>query len=163
MRRSGIYDHGNGGDSAVLKIVLTIMVLLLCQPAGAEIYKWVDDAGRVHFSDTAAKNQPAEKVQVQVNSYQSASLATPQKDTAAPARPVIMYSTSWCGYCKKARRHFNAGGIAFTEFDIEKDMRAKRKYDAIGGQGVPVILIGRQRMNGFSAARFDKMYQSPEK
>ncbi|MFT5419606.1 MAG: glutaredoxin-like YruB-family protein [Candidatus Endobugula sp.] len=71
-----------------------------------------------------------------------------------------MYSTAWCGYCKKARKYFTSKGIAFIEYDIEKNARAKRDYDALGGKGVPVILVGKKRMNGFSPQGFDRLYGS---
>jgi glutaredoxin-like YruB-family protein len=71
-----------------------------------------------------------------------------------------MYSTAWCGYCKKARKYFTSKGIAFIEYDIEKNARAKRDYDALGGKGVPVILVGKKRMNGFSPQGFDRIYKS---
>lgn len=66
-------------------------------------------------------------------------------------------STSWCGYCKKARNYFRAKGITFTEYSIEKSRRAKRDYDAIGGNGVPVILAGPSRMNGFNEQGFERL------
>lgn len=46
-----------------------------------------------------------------------------------------------------------------TEYDIEKDAQARREYDALGARGVPVILVGKKRMNGFSAAGFEKLYR----
>ena len=33
---------------------------------------------------------------------------------------VVMYSTSWCGYCKKAKNYFEANKIAYIEKDIEE-------------------------------------------
>lgn len=142
-----------------------LILLLLSQPTLADIYKWVDESGRVHYSDTAASDRPTETVEIRSNSYQSPTYAEPAatEHTAHAPKKVIMYSTSWCGYCKKARSYFRSSGIAFSEFDIEKDQRAKRKYDAIGGRGVPVILIGSQRMNGFSAARFDQLYRTGQR
>ncbi|PCJ46584.1 MAG: hypothetical protein COA99_02585 [Moraxellaceae bacterium] len=72
---------------------------------------------------------------------------------------VVMYSTSWCGYCKKARRYFKSKGIKYTEYDIERSTAAKWKYDRLGGKGVPLILIGNNRMRGFSVRRFDRLYE----
>ncbi|MFT5117234.1 MAG: hypothetical protein ACI9NY_000763 [Kiritimatiellia bacterium] len=51
-------------------------------------------------------------------------------------------------------------GRSCCEYDIEKNARAKRHYDALGGKGVPVILMGKKRMNGFSPQGFDRMYKS---
>jgi len=72
---------------------------------------------------------------------------------------VVMYATSWCPYCEKARNHFRQQGIPYTEYDIERDAEAKRRYQAFGGRGIPVIFVGKRRMNGFSVSGFDKIYQ----
>jgi len=71
---------------------------------------------------------------------------------------VVMYSTSWCGVCKKARRYFNAENIVFKEYDIEKSKRRRREYDQRGGNGVPLIVVGDEQMSGFSKSRFVQMY-----
>lgn len=72
---------------------------------------------------------------------------------------VVMYATSWCPYCQQARNHFRQQGIPYTEYDIERDADAKRRYQAFGGRGIPVIFVGKRRMNGFSVSGFNKIYQ----
>ncbi len=54
---------------------------------------------------------------------------------------VVLFTTSWCGYCAKARQFLDTNGVAYTEFDIEKSEQGRREYDRIGGMGVPVFLI----------------------
>lgn len=72
---------------------------------------------------------------------------------------VVMYATSWCPYCQQARNYFRQQGIPYTEYDIERDMEAKRRYQAFGGRGIPVIFVGKRRLNGFSVSAFNKIYQ----
>lgn len=60
---------------------------------------------------------------------------------------------------KKARRYFQKNGIAFIEYDIEKDKAAARRHKKLGGTGIPLILFGKKRMKGFSESRFERMYQ----
>ena len=47
------------------------------------------------------------------------------------------------------------------QFDvvIERDADAKRRYQTFGGRGIPVIFVGKRRMNGFSVSGFNKIYQ----
>ena len=45
------------------------------------------------------------------------------------------------------------------EYDIEKSSKGKRLYQDLGATGVPVILVGKQRMNGFSEAGFELIYR----
>lgn len=140
-----------------------MMILLFggdVSAAQAEIYKWVDEAGSVHFGDAADSRQSSETVELEVNTYQHAAFEDSTSSSDVDSKQVIMYATSWCGYCRKARNYFTANDIDFTEHDIEKDKRAKQQYDALGGRGVPVILIGNKRMNGFNAQGFKRMYES---
>ena len=34
---------------------------------------------------------------------------------------LIMYSTSWCGYCHRLKTAFKSENISYTEVDIEAD------------------------------------------
>ncbi|AZD20384.1 glutaredoxin family protein [Pseudomonas chlororaphis] len=52
---------------------------------------------------------------------------------------VVLYATDWCGYCKATRRFLDQKGIAFREFDIEKDAEARKAYEALGGRGIPIL------------------------
>ena len=143
--------------------VIIIAFILLPVTSNAEIYRWTDENGKVHFSDQKPWQTESEKVEVKINTYESVSYDTSLFDTGNSlfdtGKKVVMYSTSWCGYCKKAKRYFEQKGIAYTEYDIEKDTRAKRQYDKMQAKGVPVILVGKKRMNGFSEAGFERIYQ----
>jgi glutaredoxin len=85
----------------------------------------------------------------------SSSLAFPAM--AQQRAEVKMYATSWCPYCAKARAYFARRGITYVEVDIEKSREGRAEYDKLGARGVPVILVGSQRMNGFSEARLSNL------
>lgn len=65
-------------------------------------------------------------------------------------KKVVIYTTRRCGYCKKAKAWFSRKGIAYTEYDVENSNKGQRDYKELGGHGVPIILVGEQRLNGFS-------------
>ena len=135
---------------------------LLASPvSGAQLYKWVDDQGNVHYGDSPPENANLKEITGEVSSFTSVTVEPfkfdPTNITNA-SKSVIMYSTSWCGYCKKAARHFRKNNIPFKEYDIEKSAKGAREYKKLNGRGVPVILIGKRRMNGFSAQAFDNIY-----
>ena len=52
---------------------------------------------------------------------------------------VVLYATDWCGYCKATRRFLDQKGIPYQEFDIEKDVNARKAYSALGGAGIPIL------------------------
>ena len=63
---------------------------------------------------------------------------------------VVMYSTAWCPYCRKARLFLRQANIPYTEYDVEKSARDYEEYQRISGRGVPVIVIGDQVIQGFN-------------
>ncbi len=138
---------------------LIIMLLFASQIATAEIYKWTDESGRVHFGDSPSDETAAEQVNVEVNSYENVTYENIEFYKGANSKRVIMYSTSWCGYCKKARSYFKKNDINYVEYDIEKNKRAKQEYDSLGGTVIPVILVGKKKMNGFNIADFKDIYK----
>lgn len=66
---------------------------------------------------------------------------------------VTLYSTSWCGYCRKARRMLNKHDIPFQELDVEKNADASVAFQRLGGRGVPVITVGDRIVHGFNYGR----------
>ena len=87
--------------------------------------------------------------------FLSASFVLPA--VAQQRAEVKMYATSWCPYCAKARAYFARRNIAYVEVDIEKSREGRAEYDRLGARGIPVILVGPQRMNGFSEARLSQL------
>lgn len=169
-------------DVTNLKLFLFIIFVgLFSWSANADIYKWVDAEGNVHFSDRPTSDKKAQQVELKstINSYDGSSLpkyeppsANNKKKTKKnkasnlprlPPKKVIMYSTVWCGFCKKAKAYFKQKGVLYSERDIEKSPKAKKEYDSYGGGGVPLILVGNkrgtQKLSGFSVARFDAAYK----
>ena len=65
---------------------------------------------------------------------------------------VVLYSTSWCGYCKQARRLLESEGVEFTEYDIESSSEGHTRYlDLVGREvGVPVLDIYGRVIQGYS-------------
>ena len=146
----------------MMKIII-ILLLLVVFPSQAEIYKWVDENGKVHFSDRKPESEKTEELKLEVNTYTHVTFESSTVDIGlnrkTGSKKVVMYSTEWCGYCEKARRYFKKSKIRFTEYDIEKNAKAKRRYDKMGAKGIPVILVGKKRMNGFSEKGFKRIYE----
>ncbi len=75
------------------------------------------------------------------------------------AGDVTLYSTTWCGYCKKVRNMFAHHDIPFKEIDVEKDPGAARAFQQVGGRGVPVVTIGDRIVHGFNYSRLRKLLE----
>ena len=84
----------------------------------------------------------------------------PSNDTAVAAAStpaeqpaVVMYATTWCGYCAAAREFFAANGIRYVERDIEQSSVFRDELRRLGGNGVPLIVVGEETVNGYNEAR----------
>ena len=125
-------------------------------PAVAEIYRWTDEDGKVHFSDRPARDQASESIEIHVNTYENVSYSTSDIEAR---KEVVIYSASWCGACKRAKRYFEDNEIEYREYDVEKSQKGKIDYRRLKATGVPVILVGKRRMNGFSEHGFERLYK----
>jgi glutaredoxin len=63
---------------------------------------------------------------------------------------VVMFATSWCGYCAQARALFRDQGVRFTEIDVERDPEGARfQSEQLRANGVPTIVIGKRLIHGY--------------
>jgi glutaredoxin 3 len=62
---------------------------------------------------------------------------------------VVMYATSWCPYCARARRLLTHKRIAFREVDVEAQSEAREEMARRSGRrSVPQIFIGETHVGG---------------
>ena len=141
--------------------VLIGLCLLAAMAASAEIYRWTDSDGRIHYSDKPPADRKVQQVKIRVQSISGPAVVTQAgaapATSAAARQPVKIYTTTWCGYCKKAKAHLAARGVPYREIDVEASDSGRREFSELRGRGVPVILVGSQRMDGFDAAGLDGM------
>ena len=59
------------------------------------------------------------------------------------AQPLTMYTTTWCGYCRRLKSQLAREGIEITEVDIEREPDAAEYVMAVNGgfQTVPTVLF----------------------
>jgi glutaredoxin len=138
-------------------------VLLVCIPASAgaqQIYRWVDANGRVQYTAEKPPGVKSSPVESRINSYSGTAVVTGAASPGASRPEIKMFSTAWCPYCRKAREFFARQGIRYTELDVDKSPAARTEYQRMGARGVPVILVGTQRMNGYSEERLAQMLKA---
>lgn len=131
-------------------IVATLLLLPL--PLVADLYKWTDENGKVHYSDSPPPGKKAKKLDLKINSISGPPVVSSlgNSTAATSASKVKLYTTTWCGYCKKAKAYLQARGTPFQEIDVENSAQGQSEFRTLGGRGVPVILVGNQRMDGYS-------------
>ena len=62
---------------------------------------------------------------------------------------VVMYTTSWCPYCERARQLLARKNVAVSEIDVESapEKRAEMQQKS-GRRTVPQIFIGETHVGG---------------
>ena len=63
--------------------------------------------------------------------------------SSAQSRPIIMYTTPWCGDCRRAKRWFDAHGISYEYINIDHDEQAAAYVMQVnnGMRSVPTIVF----------------------
>ena len=58
-------------------------------------------------------------------------------------QPLTMYTTPWCGYCRRLKSQLAREGIEITEVDIEREPDAAEYVMTVNGgfQTVPTLLF----------------------
>ena len=56
---------------------------------------------------------------------------------------ITMYSTTWCGYCRRLKSQLDREGIGFAEVDIEQAPEAAEYVMSVNGgnQTVPTVVV----------------------
>jgi len=152
--------------------LLILLFFVVSLPAGAEIYKWVDSEGVVHYSGHASEDTKSEDVTSRVQSSgnfvsepppDTSSTAVDKKnDASADSGSLTVFTNLGCKECKEVKAFLNARGIAYKEYDISKDAEGKKRYDELGGKTVPFIVIGDQKLSGFHKDELEKMLKTAD-
>ena len=150
------------------------------------IYKWIDEKGIPHFSNTEplnAKNVeaiPSDEYSVntvRLQKKKSPSVALPscnvskrtpqrkkkKKPLKTTKEKVVLFTANQCEYCKQAVSFLRSRHIAFKEYNIERDKTAKAKMRAAGGiQHVPFAVVNGKKIRGFSQGAYSRALNLPE-
>ncbi|WP_408016059.1 mycoredoxin [Rhodococcus artemisiae] len=61
--------------------------------------------------------------------------------STADTHALTIYSTTWCGYCKRLKKQLDENGIGYAEIDIESDPAAAEFVGSVndGNHVVPTV------------------------
>ena len=70
-------------------------------------------------------------------------LVATAKANAGVSGDILVYSTTWCADCRRARRVIAEAGLTYREIDIERNAEAARLVECLndGLRSVPTILL----------------------
>ncbi|OGA41960.1 MAG: hypothetical protein A3G28_06015 [Betaproteobacteria bacterium RIFCSPLOWO2_12_FULL_68_19] len=148
----------------MMRARITGMIILLAAGAAAaqQIYRWTDEKGRVHITDTPP---PPSAKSVQKKQYQSGpaeSGATPYElALAMKDYPVTLYTSPVCKEpCAEARAALNRRGVPFKEVQVWEETSNEELKRVSGANQVPTLLVGRSVHKGFDQSAYDALLDS---
>ncbi len=140
------------------RIVFWLAALLIAIPAqAAQLYRWVDDKGRVEWRDTPP---PSTAKKVERRSVGGSVIETStlpySVQQAVLNHPVTLYISNCGEACDKARAHLIRRGIPFTQKNPQDDVDGYKKLTN-GGMEVPLLFVGRERLKGYLDSSWDSV------
>jgi glutaredoxin len=152
-------------------------------PPAAErtYYRYMDAGGSLHFVDSLERVPEAFRASARPLSMSAdkgdaappltrAAASTAQQRrrfSSAAAQPpaarartrgVVVYTTSWCGWCRKTMAWLNEKGVPYENRDIERNPAFRDELvEKTGGTSIPVVEIDGELIRGFSPGRMAEL------
>ncbi len=132
--------------------------------AGAQqLYRWVDDKGRVHVTDTPPPPGAREVRKTRPGAVpEPAAAPVPfALQRALKEFPVTLYTSPGCADpCARARQALNERGVPFKEVQVwEEEGNAELKRVS-GSDQVPTLAVGSSAHAGYERASWDALLDS---
>lgn len=137
---------------ASIAILAGAIAFVAAGTANAQLYRWTDPSGRVHFTDTPPPPN-AKNVQKKRGGPGPSAPGAPREpyvlQQARKAAPVTLYTAPGCDPCGAARKLLNERGVPFKEVSVADEAGAAELKNAVGGATVPAIVVGKSSQMGF--------------
>ena len=135
---------------------LLVVLLAAGNVYAGQVYRWVDKAGHVQYSDQLppadAKKAEQRKIGENVIDGQD-SYALKQ---AVAKAPVVLFTTDCGQYCDSAKAFLDKRGIPYTTKDPKNNKADTEALMAlVGVMEVPVLKVGNKPYKGFEEGRWN--------
>lgn len=145
-----------------IQVVCLALVTCAAGTASAQLYRWTDEKGRVHITDTAPpasarsvqKKKPGEVAGIEAQ--RPFELEQAMKDF-----PVTLYTSPNCKEgCDAARALLNRRAVPFREVQVWEEKSNEELKRVSGGNQVPTLIIGRSVHRGFEPGAYEALLDS---
>lgn len=134
--------------------ILAVAALLIVGSATAQqLYKWIGADGKVTYSDTPPPRSAKRAETKNISSGGTTAENLPYEVAqAVKSSPVVLYTTTACGACDRARSFLTTRGVPFSEKTVTTPEDSDRLKRAGGDSTLPLLLVGRTRQIGFESS-----------
>jgi len=144
-------------------LVIGLVLALAASAAWAQqIYRWTDDKGRVHITDTPPPPSARGVQKSRPPAGGGAEAPTPfPLAQAMKDFPVRLYTSPICKEpCAQARDALNRRAVPFKEVQVWDEQTNEDLKKVSGSNEVPVLVVGRSVQKGFEQGAFDALLDS---
>ena len=138
-----------------MRVLIACSLLAFALTAQAQLYRWTDESGKVHYTDTPP---PAGARNVEKKGSPRPGVAEPGSaaqqsyalQQAVKNFPVTIYTYRDCGDpCKKGLALLKKRGVPYTEKVVAKQDEIDELTKLAGAPGVPVMVVGVAIQKGY--------------
>lgn len=141
-------------------LIFAVLLGAACT-AAAQMYRWTDDTGRVHLTDTPP---PSSAKGVQKKSLATSGATAPKSapvpyvvQLAAKSYPVTLYTARECEPCGEARNLLNSRGVPFREVLVVDEAQQAELKKVAGALAVPSVTVGSNLQKGFEESAYHSL------
>jgi glutaredoxin len=142
----------------MLRLLFTALALLFAASAAAQMYRWVDKDGKVHYTDTPPPAAAAKSVQSRTASPSvvESSQQPYSVQQAVKNFPVVLYTHADCKEpCADGRTLLASRGVPFREIAVVDEKTQDELKRATGDTQVPVLMVGKQPSRGYESGMWN--------
>jgi glutaredoxin len=130
-----------------MRAFIAFSLLAFALAAEAQLYRWTDESGTVHYTDTPPPVGAKDVQKKGAARPSGAEAATAQQSYAMQQAtknfPITIYTSKECGDpCKKGLDYLKKRGVPYTEKAVAKQDEIDELVKLAGAPRVPVLVVG---------------------
>ena len=130
-----------------MRVLTAFSLLLFALAAQAQLYRWTDENGKVHYTDTQppanAKNVEQKKSARAGGAEAESAQRSYALQQAVKNFPVTIYTSKDCGKpCKEGLDFLAKRGVPYTEKAVATQAEIDELVKLAGAPRVPVMVVG---------------------
>jgi glutaredoxin len=142
----------------ILVSSLFFALLIPSYSAAEGVYRWVDSAGQVHYSDLPPPPDAkmVEERMLRDNRVQGEKMSVAMRK-AAETFPITLYTGEPCTGCPAARQYLQERGIPFSEVFLKTNDQIVEAQNKLATKtvSVPTMVVGSKPYVGYNSADWE--------
>ncbi|MDB5802087.1 MAG: hypothetical protein JWL63_3026 [Rhodocyclales bacterium] len=138
---------------AAQALLLSILLVLCAGSAQAEIFRWTDTDGKVHYSDNPPPEAKVQQRKLRDNKVESTKESYETRQAAQVAPVSLFVATDCKEICDQARKLLSTRKVPFSERMVKtkEDVEALARLTGKKEPRAPTLLVGSKPLEGFEA------------